>query len=70
MSWDQILGSWKQLKDKIVLERERPTDDDGKRVDLADPTTSEGGHSSDLQSIAFRTDDRRKRSEFSLHISC
>jgi hypothetical protein len=70
MNWDQIVLSWKQLKDKIVFQWGGPTDDNGKRVDLIGAETSRDGRSSDAQPTAFRPDDRGRRSEFSQHIGC
>ena len=70
MNWDQIEVSWKQLKDKIVFQWGRPTDDDGKRVDLIGAKMSRDGQSREAQTRPFRPDDRGRRSEFSQHIGC
>jgi hypothetical protein len=70
MNWDQIEVSWKQLKDKIVFQWSRLTDDDGKRIVLIGAEMSRDGQSSDAQVSAFRPDHHAKRSEFSLHIGC
>ena len=70
MNWDQIVASWKQLKDKIVFQWGRSTDDNGKRVDLARAEMSPDGQSHVAQTSPFRPDDRARRSEFSQHIGC
>ena len=49
MNWDQIVTSWKQLKDKIVLLWGRSAGDDGKRVDLASAEMSPDSQSRDAQ---------------------
>ena len=67
MNWDQIQVSWKQLKGKFVLQWFRVTDDNGKGLELIDAEMSRDGQS-DAQPMAFRPDDHRRRSEFSLHI--
>ena len=67
MNWDQIQVSWKQLKGKFVLQWFRVTDDNGKGLELIDAEMSRDGQS-DAQPMAFRPDDRGRRSEFSLHI--
>ena len=69
MNWDQIQESWKQLKEKFVLQWFRVTDDNGKSLELSGAEMSWDGRS-DTQPTAFRPDDREKRSEFSLHIGC
>ena len=69
MNWDQIQVSWKQLKEKFVLQWFRVTDDNGKGLELIGAEMSRYGQS-DTQPTAFRPDDRGKRSEFSLHIGC
>ena len=70
MNWDQIVASWKQLKDKIIFQWRRSTDDIGKRVDLASAEVSPDGQSREAQTGPFRPDDRARRSEFSQHIGC
>ena len=69
MNWDQIQVSWKQLKEKFVLQWFRVTDDNGKSLELIGAEMSWDDRS-DAQSAAFHPDDRGKRSEFSLHIGC
>ena len=70
MNWDQIVASWKQLKDIIVFQWGRSTDDNGKRVDLASAEMSPEGQIRDAQTKPFRPDDRARRNEFSQHIGC
>ena len=67
MNWDQIQVSWKQLKEKFVLQWFSVTDDKGKSLELIDAEMSWDGRS-DAQTAAFQPDDRGRRSEFSLHI--
>jgi hypothetical protein len=67
MNWDQIQGSWKQLKEKFVFRWFRVTDDNYNGLNLIGEEMSRYGRS-DGQPKAFRPDDREKRSEFSLHI--
>ena len=69
MNWDQIQVSWKQLKEKFVLQWFTVTDDDSKSLELIGAERSWDDRS-DTQPAAFRPDDRGKRSEFSLHIGC
>ena len=69
MKWDHIQVSWKQLKEKFVLQWFRVTDDNGKGLELIGAEMSWDGQS-DAQPTAFHPDDRGKRSEFSLHIGC
>jgi len=69
MNWDQIQVSWKQLKEKFVLQWFRVTDDNGKSLELIGAEMSWNDRS-DTQPAAFHPDDRGKRSEFSLHIGC
>ncbi len=69
MNCDQIQGSWKQLKGKIVFERFRAMDDNGRGLPLSTAKISRHGQS-DAQPKAFHPDDRAKQSEFSLHIGC
>jgi len=69
MKWEQIRVSWKQLKEKFVLQWFRVTDDNGESLELIGVEMSWDGQS-DAQPTAFRPDDRGKRSEFSLHIGC
>jgi len=69
MNRDQIQVSWKQLKDKFLLQWFRVTDDRGKGLELIGAEMSRDGQS-DAQPTAFRPNDRGKRSEFSLHIGC
>ena len=70
MNWEEIVASWKQLKDKIVFQWDRSTDDNGKRVDLTSAEMSPDGQSREAQTRPFRPDDRARRSEFSQHIGC
>ena len=69
MNWDQIQVSWKQLKEKFVLQWFRVTDDNSKGLELTGAEMSREDRS-DTQPAAFHPDDREKRSEFSLHIGC
>jgi hypothetical protein len=69
MNWDQIQVSWKQLKEKFVLQWFRVTDYNGESLELIGAEMPWNGQS-DGQPKAFRPDDREKRSEFSLHIGC
>ncbi len=69
MNWDQIQVSWKQLKEKFVLQWFRVTDDNGKGLQLIGAEMSRDNRSV-TQPAAFHPDDREKRSEFSLHIGC
>jgi len=69
MKWDQIHVSWKQLKEKSVLQWFRVTDDNGKSLELISAEMSRYDQG-DTQPTAFHPDDRGKRSEFSLHIGC
>ena len=70
MNWSQIDLSWIQIKDKIVFQWSRSTNDDGKRVDLASAEMSPDGQSREAQTRPFRPDDRARRGEFSQHIGC
>ncbi len=70
MNWDRIVGSWKQLKDEIVFQCRRLADHKGERFDLIGAEMSSDGQGSDVQTTAFRPDDRGRRNEFSLHIGC
>jgi len=69
MIWDLIQVSWKQLKEKFVLQWFRVTDDNGESLELIGAEMSRDDRS-DTQPAAFHPDDRGKRSEFSLHIGC
>ena len=69
MNLDQIQVSWKQLKEKFVFQSFRVTDDNGNGLELIGAEMSRDGQS-DAQPTAFHSDDRGKRSEFSLHIGC
>ena len=69
MNWDRIQESWKQLKEKFLLQWFRVTDDNGKGLQRIGAEMS-GDDRSVTQPAAFRPDDRGKRSEFSLHIGC
>ncbi len=69
MKWDQIQVSWKQIKDKFVLQWFRVNDDNGKSLELTGAKMS-WDDQSDAQPTTFHPDDRGKRSEFSLHIGC
>jgi hypothetical protein len=70
MSWDRIVRSWRQLKDGIVFQCCRSADDMGTRIDLIGAEMSSDFQSGDVQTRAFRPDDRGRRREFSLHIGC
>ena len=70
MSWDQIAGSWKRVKDEIVFQWCRMVDDKGTSFDLIGAEMSSGRQNSDVQTSVIRPDDHGKRSEFSLHIGC
>ena len=70
MSWDRIVRSWRQLKDGIVFQCCRLADDMGTQIDLIGAEMSSDVQSGDVQTTAFRPDDRGRRSEFSLHIGC
>jgi hypothetical protein len=70
MNWNQIEASWKQIKDKVVLHRERLRPDDRNGVDLIGPAASRESQSSESQTTAVRSDHHVRRSEFSLHIGC
>ena len=70
MDWDQIIASWKRLKDKIFFQWGRSTNDDGKRFEPARAEMSSDGQSREAQTTPFRPDDRARRSEFSQHIGC
>ena len=70
MIWDQVEGSWKQLKAKVVFQWSRRTDDNGKRFDLLGAEMSRDGQSGDAQIANFRRDQDVNRSGFSLHIGC
>ena len=48
----------------------RLADDMGTQIDLIGAEMSSDGQSGDVQTTAFRPDDRGRRSEFSLHIGC
>jgi hypothetical protein len=61
--------SWKQLKEKFVLQSFGVTDDNDKSLELIGVEMSWDGQS-DAQSTAFHPDDHGRRSEFSLHIGC
>jgi hypothetical protein len=69
MKWDQFQVSWKQLKEKFVLQWFGVTDDNGKSLELIGVEMSLDGQS-DAQPMAFHPDDHGKQSEFSLHIGC
>jgi hypothetical protein len=68
MSWDRIVRSWRQLKDEIVFQCCRLADHKGTQMIGAE--MSSDGQSGDVQTTAFRPDDRGRQSEFSLHIGC
>jgi len=68
MNWDRIVWSWKQLKDEIVPRFRGRADNKGARLDLTGAQMSSDDQSTDMQTTAFRPDDRGRRSEFSLHI--
>ena len=67
MNWDRIQVSWKQLKEKFMLQWVGVTDGNFKGLELIGAEMSRDGES-DEQPKEFRPDDREKRSEFSLHI--
>jgi hypothetical protein len=69
MKWDQIHVSWKQLKEKSVLQWFRVTNDNGKSLELISAEMSRYDQG-DTQPTAFHPDGRGNRSEFSLHIGC
>jgi hypothetical protein len=69
MNWDQFQESWKQLKEKFVLQWFTPTDHDGKSLELIGAERSWDDRS-DAQPATFHPDGRGTRSEFSLHIGC
>jgi hypothetical protein len=69
MKWDQIQVSWKQLKEKFVLQSFGVTDDNDKSLELIGVEMSWDGQS-DAQPTAFHPDDHGRRSEFSLQIGC
>jgi hypothetical protein len=68
MNWDRIQVSWKQLKEKFVLQWVGVTDDNSKGLQLTGAEMPRDDRSATQP--AFRPDDRGKRSEFSLHIGC
>ena len=70
MSWDRIVRTWRLLKDGIVFRYRRLADDMGTQIDLIGAEMSSDVQSGDVQTTAFRPDDRGRRSEFSLHIGC
>ncbi len=57
MTWDRIVGSWKQLKDEIVFQWSRLADDKGTRFNLIGAEMSSDGQSSDVETTAFRPDE-------------
>ena len=67
MIWDLIQVSWKQLKEKFVFRWFSATDDNGKALELIGAEMLRDGQTG-AQPMAFRPNDREKRSEFSLHI--
>ncbi len=69
MNWDRIQVSWKQLKENFMLQWVGVTDDNGKGLQLIGAELSRDDRRV-AQPAAFHPDDRRKRSEFSLHIGC
>jgi hypothetical protein len=68
MNWDRIVWSWKQLKDEIVPRFRGRADDKGAPSGLIGAVMSGDDQSWEVQTTAFRPDDRGRRSEFSLHI--
>lgn len=68
MNPDQIVGSWKQLKRKLVSRFHRHPDDKGAPSSLIVAKMSSADQGGEVQATAFRPDDRGRRSEFSLHI--
>jgi len=70
MSWNVIAGSCKRLKDEIVFQWRKRTDDKGTSFDLIAAGMSSDRECGDVQTSVFRPDDHGKRSEFSLHIGC
>jgi len=69
MNWDRIQVSWKQLKEKFMLQWVGVTDDNSKGLQLTGAEMSREDRSA-AQPAAFHPDDRGKQSEFSLHIGC
>jgi hypothetical protein len=69
MNWDRIQVSWKQLKEKFVLQWVGVADDNSKGLQLTGAEMSREDRSA-TQPAAFHPDDSGKRSEFSLHIGC
>jgi hypothetical protein len=70
MKWNQIETSWKQLKNKFAFRPFRLSDDDTESFSLIGAEISRIGQSDESQPLTFRSDDRSRRSEFSLHIGC
>jgi hypothetical protein len=70
MNRDQFEVSWKRLKDKLVFRRGKPANDNGKRVVLIGAEISRDVQGGDARTTAFRPDNRRKRDEFSQHMTC
>ena len=64
MNWAQFILRWKQLKEKIAVQRVRITDD--RKI----AETLKSAQRSDDQTAPFRPDNREKRHEFSQHIGC
>jgi hypothetical protein len=67
MIWDLIQASWKQLKEKFVFQWFRVTDDNVEGLELIGAEMLRDSQT-EAQPMAFRPDEREKRSEFSLHI--
>ena len=70
MNWEQIVASWKQLKDKIVFQWGKLFSDNGKRIEMPAAEMSPDGERREEQTRPYRPDDRERRNEFSQHIGC
>ncbi len=69
MKWNRIEVSWTRLKDKFSFGPFWSSDGDTEDYDLIDAEIPTVGRIDEGRPVAFRPDDRGKRSEFSLHIS-
>ncbi len=69
MNWDQVQVTWKQFKEELFFQRFGVTEDTRKGLEPSSAKMSRHDQS-DAQPTDFRPDDRARRSEFSLHISC
>ena len=70
MNRHQVEASWKRIRDKVVLHRERLRPDDRKGVDLIGLAALRESQSIDRQATGFCPNDYVRRSEFSVHIGC